>query len=90
MMDKLRVPTHPRFRPKTPPTFSSLKVSSEQKVFVESQALDIFTEAANSGRPFSECLAAILITGMDIGRSCCDCQNQKAALAQGVDDGLTR
>lgn len=86
MSDKLRVPTHPRFRPRTPPTFSAISMSSDQKDFVESQALDIFTEAANSGRPFSECLASILITGMDIGRNCCDCKNAKAALEESSDE----
>jgi hypothetical protein len=44
-----------------------LKVGAEGKEVLERQALEIFTDMANSGRPFATCLASILLSGIDWG-----------------------
>ena len=54
-------------RNKPPGDLSMLKVGTEGKELLERQSLDIFTLMVNDGRPFSEALAAILLTGLQWG-----------------------
>lgn len=46
-----------------------VRLSHDQSEVLERQALEIFTIQANAGAPFSECLASILLTGIDWGRA---------------------
>ena len=50
-----------------PKGFSSMDLDTETRMFLERQALDIFTEMANAGKPFACCLSAILLSGINWG-----------------------
>lgn len=65
----LRPPMQPpSARARTAPVgMSMLKVGAEGREVLERQALDIFTSMANQGRPFAECLASVLLSGIDWG-----------------------
>jgi hypothetical protein len=56
-------PYHPRFKA-CPHAYEMLSVTPEEREFLNRHALTIFTELANAGKPFADCLAAILLTGM--------------------------
>lgn len=70
-----RSPIHPRhssvgrkyyFRPKD---MSSVEFTPEQREALERMAIDIFTDMTNANFSFRDALAAILLSGMDWGRS---------------------
>lgn len=46
---------------------TALCCSKEQGEFLERQSLEIFTLMANAGYSFAECLAAVLLSGMNWG-----------------------
>lgn len=50
-----------------PHSMSRMDVDKEHSVFLQEQALSIFTECSNSGLPLRETLSAILISGIDWG-----------------------
>ena len=53
---------------KRPPgDLDTIKLPRESKELLERQALDIFTLMSNAGHSFADCLASILLTGMDWG-----------------------
>ena len=61
---------HPaQVRSNPPGDLTSLKVGREGKELLERQSLEIFTIMANDGRPFAECLSAILLSGIQWGVS---------------------
>jgi hypothetical protein len=48
---------------------TGITLTNEQSEMLERQALEIFTIQANAGAPFAQCLASILLSGIDWGRS---------------------
>lgn len=59
---------HPaQIRSRPPGDLTALNIGKEGRKFLERQALDIFTIMANDGRPFAECLSAILLSGIQWG-----------------------
>lgn len=62
---------HPRFAGQmlraNPHGLEKLKLDHETRIMFERQSLEIFTECANSGLPFRDCLSAILISGFQWG-----------------------
>lgn len=51
-----------------PRGMASMDMAPEARMFVESEALSIFTVMANSGSTFQQALAAIFLSGMSAGQ----------------------
>lgn len=72
-MAKYNRPDHlmPMFAPqRIPPKpyrMSKIDMSEEERILLETQALDIFTVCSNAGLPLRSTLLAILVTGIDWG-----------------------
>lgn len=61
---------HPSVRgAPAPHSMSQVTLTNDQMDLLHSQALDIFTVMSNAGHSFSDCLAAILLTGINWGSS---------------------
>ena len=57
-----------KIKPTAPvPGMDSIVLRHEDTQFLQAQALDIFTDMSNAGKPLAESLAAILFTGMSWG-----------------------
>lgn len=52
-------------RPRPPRDMSRMDIGEEQRMFIESQALEIFTEMSNVGASLPQILSAIYLSGMD-------------------------
>lgn len=48
---------------------TAITLTHDQLEMLEQQALEIFTIQANAGAPFAQCLASILLSGIDWGRA---------------------
>jgi hypothetical protein len=51
----------------TPHTMTAINLQADQRDMIHKQALDIFTTMANAGNTFSDCLGAILLSGINWG-----------------------
>lgn len=54
-------------RIRIPSGFGRAKINDADRVFVEKQALEIFTAMTNRGASFQQSLCAIFLSGMDAG-----------------------
>lgn len=69
---KLHPPMPLAIRAKSPgPSrgWAAVTIPTELDQAMQGIALETFAEMANSGRPFAECLLAVMLTGMDCGMS---------------------
>lgn len=48
---------------------TAINLTHDQSEMLERQALEIFAIQANAGAPFAQCLASILLSGIDWGRA---------------------
>ena len=53
-----------KVRHKTPVNYEAISLEADQKEWLTRHALMIFTELANSGKPFAECMAGVFLTGL--------------------------
>lgn len=62
------LPESMRYKGHKPPgDLSAVKLEDGQREMLERQSLEIFTLMANAGKPFAECLSAILLSGIHWG-----------------------
>ena len=52
-----------------PKGLSSAMLPDDVRLFIETQALEIFTEMSNAGQPLSKTLAAIFLSGMNAAQA---------------------
>ena len=52
-----------------PRGLSSINMPPDTRMFVEAEAIDIFTTMANSGATFQQSLAAVFLSGMSAGHN---------------------
>lgn len=53
----------------TPHSMTKITLGRDEIDLLHTQSLDIFTTMANAGHSFSDCLSAILLTGINWGSS---------------------
>lgn len=63
------LPTPGRVNRHVPPHgYGSLELDHEQAAHLNKLAIETFMEMANKGLPFADCLASVLLTGMNFAR----------------------
>jgi hypothetical protein len=64
-MDTRLSPHIAAVRSRAPANHKSFVVTPEQQEFLRRHSLTIFTELANSGKPFADCLSGVFLTGLN-------------------------
>lgn len=69
-MNSIRSLHHSRIgKPPRPNNMERTYLPHEMRAFIEEQALAIFTDMVNGGATLQQTLAAIYLSGVDVGRS---------------------